>query len=240
MVTVKPRANKFGGACVECGHHVAEGAGRIDKGDRGWEVRHLDGQCNAAPAAAPTPHPARKNLYPGDCGECGRHLPAGAGIAVKGASGWGVRHRGDCPPPPAPLPEVPEGRYALDYLAEPGELTFWVVGHPTTGHKAGVVFIKQIIGGHPDEALYEDEARDALNAILAAGVETARDRYSDETAECWACGTELTLGLSRSVKIGPDCCVKRYGMTQAQRLELISHVRAETGDPCGDTTPLAG
>jgi hypothetical protein len=213
------RANKYAGACIECGHPVAAEAGRIEKRASGWKVLHLAGQCGTSPAPAPAPPAPRKNMFPGDCTECGQHLAANAGLAVRGPGGWGVRHRGDCPPPPAPLPDVPEGRYATP-STRPGQLNFWVIDHPTTGHKAGVVFIKKIIGGRPDEALYGEEARAGLEEILAAGVEAARDRYADETDECWACGTNLTEGLSRLVKIGPDCCPKRYGMTQRQLLAV--------------------
>jgi hypothetical protein len=215
------RANLYPGVCAECGHEVPKGAGRLEKRTSGYKVLHLDGQCNASPAPAPVAPAPRKNLYPGNCTECGAHLAAGAGLAVRGPGGWGTRHRGDCPPPPPPLPDVPEGRYAIDNPNRPGELTFWVIGHPTTGHNAGRIFVKQIIGGRRDEALYGDEERAALEAILAAGVETARDRYSDETEDCWRCGIHLTDSLSRRVKIGPDCCVTEYAQTQTQRLAVL-------------------
>ena len=39
------RSNRYAGKCAECGGNVAAEAGRIDKGTKGWEVRHLDGQC---------------------------------------------------------------------------------------------------------------------------------------------------------------------------------------------------
>jgi hypothetical protein len=223
-MTATIRANRHPGRCADCGHPVAAEAGRLDGSrDAGWTVRHLDGQCDTSPPPAPAAPAPRKNLWPGDCTECGERIPANAGQAVRDpAVGWVVRHIGDCPEPPAPLPDVPEGRYAVDNPARPGELTFWKIGHPTSGPSAGRVYIKQIVGGHADEKLYGDEARAALEAILAAGVQAARDRYADETRTCWRCGIELTEGLSRQIRTGPDCCMAEWGMTQAQRLAVIT------------------
>lgn len=44
------RPNKYDGKCEECGGKVEAGQGRIDRGEQGWEVRHLAGQCPEKPA----------------------------------------------------------------------------------------------------------------------------------------------------------------------------------------------
>jgi hypothetical protein len=56
----------------------------------------------------------------------------------------------------------------------------------------------------------------ALEAILAEGVQVCRERYAAELGNCWRCNTHLTVGLSRLVKIGPECCKIEHGMTQRQ------------------------
>lgn len=57
-------------------------------------------------AATATP---RKNLYPGDCADCGARIPANAGQAAKAGGRWIVRHIGECPPRPA-APAAPAYR----------------------------------------------------------------------------------------------------------------------------------
>jgi hypothetical protein len=105
-MTATIRANRHPGPCADCGHPVAAGAGRLDGSrDTGWTVRHLDGQCNTTPAPAPAAPAApalRRNMFPGDCTACNQRIPANAGQAVRGSSGWTVRHIGDCPAPPPP------------------------------------------------------------------------------------------------------------------------------------------
>lgn len=48
------RANQYAGRCTRCGQDVAAGAGTCAKVDGRWVVAHHDGDCPAAPAAAPT------------------------------------------------------------------------------------------------------------------------------------------------------------------------------------------
>jgi len=49
------RSNRYAGKCAECGGTVAAEAGRIDRGENGYEVRHLDGQCVQAQPKAQAP-----------------------------------------------------------------------------------------------------------------------------------------------------------------------------------------
>lgn len=58
------RSNRYAGRCVECGHHVAAEAGRIEKSGGTWLVKHLEGDC-LAPAPAAEEREERAPLEPG-------------------------------------------------------------------------------------------------------------------------------------------------------------------------------
>jgi hypothetical protein len=126
-----------------------------------------------------------------------------------------------------PYPKVPEGRYAVDSRTGAQDTDFWFVRVPAEGKWQGFSFVKRIIGGRPDTDVRGAEARAALEAIEAAGVEAARARYGAEVGDCWRCGRTLTDELSRNplLSIGPDCCQAEYGMTQAQRLATLAAAR---------------
>jgi hypothetical protein len=117
----------------------------------------------------------------------------------------------------APLPDVPEGHYATGSRTGSNDLDFWRVDRPAEGRWEGWTFVKRIIGGRPDSRVRGAEARAALEAIAAAGIEQARTRYGQEIGSCWKCNRHLTDDLSRELGIGPDCCEEVHGMTQEQR-----------------------
>jgi hypothetical protein len=49
----KHRPNKYAGTCYRCAGRVEAEAGAIERGERGWTVRHLDGECPAPQKTAP-------------------------------------------------------------------------------------------------------------------------------------------------------------------------------------------
>lgn len=60
--TGKHRSNQHPGTCYRCGARVDAKAGALERGERGWTVRHLDGECPAKALADPKQHaPARKD-----------------------------------------------------------------------------------------------------------------------------------------------------------------------------------
>lgn len=100
--------NRFGGKCADCGVWVDAGAGRRERVDGAWVVRHLAGACPEASAPAPsapvaaTPLAATEaqrwlpsNGRKGKCLGCQQTVAAGAGIAVLNVPdgrGWSVLH----------------------------------------------------------------------------------------------------------------------------------------------------
>lgn len=76
---------------------------------------------------------------------------------------------------------------------------------PTEGRWAGYLFVKRVIGGHPDTPIRGAEQAEALARIEAAGPAEARQRYGQEIGRCGVCNRRLTDDLSRARGIGPDC-----------------------------------
>lgn len=152
-----------------------------------------------------------------------------------------------------PWPDVPEGHYATPSRTGTNDLDFWRVDRPEKGSWKGYTFVKRIIGGHPDTNVRGKEARQALEAIQAAGVEAARTRYGQEIGQCWKCNRSLTDELSRQLGIGPDdwgaavlsklngdCCEQVHGCTQEQLRggEVCKRTNAHTPHSgCPGTAP---
>jgi len=105
----------------------------------------------------------------------------------------------------AMMPEVPAGRYATDSRTGNNDSDFWRVDRPTDGRWAGYTFVSRVIGGHEDTRVRGAEAREALDAIVAAGPQEAMLRYGREIGECGRCGRHLTDETSRAYGLGPDC-----------------------------------
>lgn len=107
-----------------------------------------------------------------------------------------------------PLPDVHEGRYALDFGpgAEGNQIRFYIVDRPTEGRWAGRTFVKRL---QSDEAIRCSfaETKDVLNRIVGHEQE-AMERFGRETETCGHCGRRLTNDESRQRGIGPVCAAK--------------------------------
>jgi uncharacterized protein DUF6011 len=134
-------------------------------------------------------------------------LPEGTKISARPQSKAAERSGGQR----KPFPEVPAGHYAVKSLTGNNDLDFFRVDRPTEGPWAGRTFVKRVIGGKPDSPVRGRTMREALEAILAEGVEAARLRYGREIGQCWKCNRHLTDELSRQRGIGPDCYTKVGG-----------------------------
>ena len=213
------KTNRYPGDCTDCGARVEAEAGiRFQAfGGGRWLVSHRTGQCpEPAPSsvqadpATQVQAAARTNRFAGKCQACGQWVEAEAGTIAKDGGKWVVSHAsGECPEVEAvdtePLPDVPEGHYAIDSLTGAQDLDFFRVDRPAEGQSAGRVFVKRVIGGRPDTAVRGKTARQALDAILAAGPQEASQRYGQELGQCGACNRHLTDEISRARGIGPEC-----------------------------------
>ena len=103
------------------------------------------------------------------------------------------------------LPDVPEGHYAIPSLTGNNDLDFFRVDRPTEGKWAGYTFLKRVVGGKPDLPVARAQRRQVLEAIVAAGIDAARQQYGVSIGRCYVCNRHLTDELSRQLGIGPDC-----------------------------------
>jgi hypothetical protein len=114
-------------------------------------------------------------------------------------SGYSVAANRNCP-----LPEVPEGRYAIEHE---GTLKFYRVDKPTEGRWAGFTFLSV----QASDELYPIKNFDAKREILtsiAVDPRAASARYGHELGSCGVCGRILTNEESRELGIGPVCARK--------------------------------
>jgi hypothetical protein len=215
-------ANRYPGKCADCGGWVEAEAGRRFQpfGGGRWQVAHLEGTCPERTApVAPEQAVARANRFAGKCTGCGQWVEAEAGTCAKVEGRWVVSHaEGTCPEASTTaerqvtVPDVPAGHYATTSRTGNNDLDFWRVDRP----KSGRTYVKRVIGGQPDTNVRFVTMVQALEAIVREGVEACRERYAAELGNCWKCNTHLTVGLSRLLKIGPECCKNVHGMTQRQ------------------------
>lgn len=170
------RPNRYAGDCRLCGGHVPEGAGELDKGPGGkWNVSHMPGACHQVKVSSPAPAQIGPDAAP--------------------------------PPPtqrPASGPEVPAGHYAIESSGH-NDLAFYRVDRPEDGAYAGRVFVKLIVGGHPDRNVPRAHVAGILSRISAAGPEACARRYGQEIGRCSNCNRSLTDETSRALGIGPEC-----------------------------------
>lgn len=166
------------------------------------------------------------NRYAGNCTECAGRVEVQAGLLTGNREGgYGVVHRdGECLPMPDimeaantmipakkkfdPLPDVPEGHYAIQSLTGNNDLDFFRVDRPTEGDWKGKTYVKRVIGGHPDSNIRFTQYRTVLQAILDAGPEKAGFAYADAIGRCYKCNRHLTDDDSRARGMGPDCASK--------------------------------
>lgn len=111
--------------------------------------------------------------------------------------GQQVDPREDRAPRPK-LPEVPDGRYAVDN--KDGETAFYRVRVSKTGYVTVVV-----MASDEERELPFVVARSVLRKIESDGVLEATARYGKEIGECGLCGRTLTDEVSRAAGIGPVC-----------------------------------
>jgi uncharacterized protein DUF6011 len=172
----------------------------------------------------------RPNKYAGDCARCGVRVEAEQGHIEPSENGWNVLHDGDCPPNPGWPPmdsddmpprtlrapaqvrkrteqyaAIPEGRYAVKSLTGTNDLDFFKVDKPTQGTWAGQIFVRRVIGGHPDMPVKGANKFAALDAILEAGPDKAMALFGQTLGYCGRCGRSLTDEQSRAIGIGPVC-----------------------------------
>jgi hypothetical protein len=107
--------------------------------------------------------------------------------------------------PETPLPDVPSGYYAVGSLTGNNDLDFFSVERKTEGRWAGRTFVNRVIGGRSETTVRGKTAREALEAIEAAGPAKASALYGQEIGRCGKCNRTLTDELSRSIGIGPVC-----------------------------------
>lgn len=101
--------------------------------------------------------------------------------------------------------DVPAGRYAVASRTGNNDLDFF---HVTVGKEGGrwggYRFVTRIAGGDEYD-VRGAEARQALEAIVKAGVNEAGALYGQEVGCCFNCHIRLTRSYSRGMGYGPDC-----------------------------------
>lgn len=100
---------------------------------------------------------------------------------------------------------VPAGHYATPSRTGNNDLDFWRVDRPEQGQWAGRVFVKRVIGGHPNTPVRGSERSAALAAIAEYGADKAGTLYGTELGRCSKCNRHLTDETSRELGIGPEC-----------------------------------
>lgn len=110
---------------------------------------------------------------------------------------------------PAPLLQVPDGRYAIAWppsaTGNMRLLGFFWVDHPARGRFAGALVVKKLRGGKGWQAFPQRQWGDVFDIILEVGVEEAGQAYAREQKKCRLCGRALELAESRARGIGPEC-----------------------------------
>lgn len=109
--------------------------------------------------------------------------------------------------PRAVIADIPGGFYATPSRTGSNDLDFWKV---TKGRNPDIRFVKRVIGGGDTKyphlvGVSRPEQFLALNAILQAGIDKAREDYADNEERCMKCGSQLTDDDSRAARMGPVC-----------------------------------
>ena len=106
----------------------------------------------------------------------------------------------------APTSTIPAGHYAVASNGE-NDLLFVRVDHGK-GAYGGRVFVKMIVGGHPERNVPTARVASILARIEADGVDVSARRYGQEIGRCCLCNRHLTDEASRLAGIGPECAKK--------------------------------
>jgi hypothetical protein len=105
--------------------------------------------------------------------------------------------------PPADMPQVPAGRYALRD-AETNEVKFYIVDKPTEGRWAGRTFVS-VQASDDKHPVKSPTIRNSILRRIAKDPKAAMLLYGTELKHCGNCGRTLTNAESRARGIGPDC-----------------------------------
>ena len=103
--------------------------------------------------------------------------------------------------------EVEPGHYAIPSATGNNDLDFFRVDAGKGRHE-GRMFVKRIVGGHPEYGMTVKDARYVLaflSELTADARSLARQRYGTEIGRCYRCNRHLTDETSRKLGIGPDC-----------------------------------
>lgn len=151
--------------------------------------------------------PFRRNMYAGNCTDCGLRVEANEGMVRKVAGKWLTGHIDGCPTKPEVVEAdvVPDGYYAVS--AEAGHTSFYKV---TAGRNPGVIFVDLLTGGGTNGSFQNQKVpygniETVLNKIRAAGFEEAAKRFGQESGRCSRCNRGLTDEVSRERGLGPEC-----------------------------------
>jgi hypothetical protein len=106
----------------------------------------------------------------------------------------------------AKSPEVPAGRYALDFGDD--QIRFYKVDRPTKGSWAGRTFVS-VQASDEFHPVRDANSRRAILAQIAADPQAAMALYGQEIGCCGHCGRVLTSDW-RKRGIGP-VCVQQMG-----------------------------
>lgn len=194
-------------------NHVAAADGPTDKQVDWWrtlyvealELRDGPGDYSAHLAAAE----ARK-VDAGDWTRAGVSSAIARGLAA--VKNLRTVARDNAPktvgPNVTPLADVAEGHYAIPSSGS-NDLAFYRVDRPTEGAHAGRVFVKLIVGGHPDSNVPRAHVAGVLARIAELGPDECAKLYGQELGRCCRCNRTLTDETSRRLGIGPECRGKR-------------------------------
>jgi hypothetical protein len=121
------------------------------------------------------------------------------------------------------IPDVPEGHYAIPSRTGNNDYEFFRVDRPTTGDFAGRIYVKMVIGGHPEYNVRGGlkSIIVVLNAIMEYGVDKAGLLYGHELKQCRYCNRELTKYASRILSAGRHCCDKRGRAAEWDAVQLL-------------------
>jgi hypothetical protein len=107
------------------------------------------------------------------------------------------------------LPDVPAGYYAVPSLTGNNDLDFFRVKHHAKGNWVGWTFVDRVIGGHPEMPLRGKTTKQALDAIIAFGIEDSGILYGLKIGQCYNCNRHLTENASRALSLGRTCAYKK-------------------------------
>lgn len=107
-----------------------------------------------------------------------------------------------------PLPDIPEGHYAVPDWTGKNDILFFRIDRPTKGQFAGNTYVKEIVGGRPADKVWGKRARAAIEAIIEFGTDDSLFLYGQQLGKCCHCNFHLTKYASRVLSKGRTCAYK--------------------------------